>query len=182
MDEKQIQEMETKRREQVRSVYDQPGENLPSLIRGSKVMIADMVDRFHPNWAVACSWGKDSMVLIGLTREVYPDIPIKLFFTDTIRKPIQTYDHITTVMKSDLAPLEVLTYRPNMVPVDCATCKEWKAEAALNGPATFGLNALLVGIRNDEHPALAEVPPTEKIGGVTRQYPLLQWSEEDVWA
>ena len=166
----------------MRSVYDQPGETLPSLIRGAKVRISDLVDRFHPNWAVACSWGKDSMVLIGLTREVYPDITIKLFFTDTQRKPAETYDHIKTVMTSDLAPMKILTYSPSYTLEDCASCKEWKAEAALEGPKEHGLKALLVGIRSDEHPALADVPQTEKIGGVTRQYPLLEWSEEDVWA
>ena len=170
------------KQDQLRSVYDQTGESLQSLVRGSKVMIADLVDRFHPDWAIACSWGKDSMVLTGLTREVYPDIPIKLFFTDTARKPVETYDHVITVLNSDLAPLEVLTYSPQAPLLDCATCKDWKAEAALNGPATFGLKALLVGIRADEHPALADLPATEKIGEVTRQYPLLQWSEEDVWA
>ena len=104
-------------------------------------MIADMVDRFHPNWAIACSWGKDSMVLVGLTREVYPDIQIKLFFTDTGRKPPETYDHIQTVLSSDLAPLRLITQQPRVDLLECGTCKEGKAEAALNGPKKHGLKS-----------------------------------------
>ncbi len=48
--------------------------------------------RNYPRVAVACSFGKDSMVVVHLAREVKPDIPI--FSVMTQYKPRETFDYL----------------------------------------------------------------------------------------
>lgn len=143
-------------------------------------MISDLVERFHPNWVVAMSWGKDSVAVAGLVREVYPDLPIRFMFTDTGRKPDETYEHMKAV-QGFFSPVETDYYRPDRPIETCEDCKAWKAEAAKLAPVSYKVEAMLVGIRRDEHSALADLPVSEEYNGVLRYYPILEWSEDDVW-
>ncbi len=60
-------------------------------IEHAKQLIEDAV-RNYPRVAVACSFGKDSMVTVHLAREVDPDIPI--FSIMTRYKPRETLDYL----------------------------------------------------------------------------------------
>ena len=60
-------------------------------IEHAKKLIEDAV-RNYPRVAVACSFGKDSMVIVHLAREVAPDI--KIFSIMTRYKPSETFDYL----------------------------------------------------------------------------------------
>ncbi len=60
-------------------------------IEHAKKLIEDAV-RNYPRVAVACSFGKDSMVTVHLAREVDPDI--KIFSVMTRYKPRETLDYL----------------------------------------------------------------------------------------
>lgn len=57
----------------------------------AKKLIEDTI-RNYPKMAVACSFGKDSMVTVHLAQEVDPDIPV--FAIMTQYKPGETFDYL----------------------------------------------------------------------------------------
>ncbi len=65
-------------------------------IEHAKKLIEDAV-RNYPKIAVACSFGKDSMVTVHLAREVEPDI--KIFSIMTQYKPRETFDYLKLMNK-----------------------------------------------------------------------------------
>ena len=65
-------------------------------IEHAKELIEDTV-RDYPRIAVACSFGKDSMVVVHLAREVDPNI--KIFSIMTQYKPRETFDYLRLMNK-----------------------------------------------------------------------------------
>ena len=57
----------------------------------AKDLVRDAVSKY-PKIAVACSFGKDSMVTVHLAREAVPEIPV--FAVMTPYKPKETYDYL----------------------------------------------------------------------------------------
>ncbi|MEE8353906.1 MAG: phosphoadenosine phosphosulfate reductase family protein [Dehalococcoidales bacterium] len=74
-------------------------------IEHAKELIADAI-RAYPKLAVACSFGKDSMVVVDLARQVDPDIPV--FAVMTRFKPLETLDYLRTM--NQRMNLRVTTY------------------------------------------------------------------------
>lgn len=60
-------------------------------VEHAKSLIADTVNKYKST-AVACSFGKDSMVTIHLAREVDPHIPV--FSIMTLYKPKETFEYL----------------------------------------------------------------------------------------
>ena len=60
-------------------------------VRHAKELIAESIARY-PGIAVACSFGKDSMVTVHIAREVDPDI--KVFAVMTQYKPRETFEYL----------------------------------------------------------------------------------------
>lgn len=71
--------------------------SLEEKIQHSKELIQESLQTYGDKVAVACSWGKDSMVLLHLARTVNPDIPI--FSVLTIHKPKETFDFVVKVIQ-----------------------------------------------------------------------------------
>jgi phosphoadenosine phosphosulfate reductase len=74
-------------------------------IEHAKELIADAI-RVYPKLAVACSFGKDSMVVVDIARKVDPDIPV--FAVMTRFKPLETLQYLRDLNKS--MDLRVVTY------------------------------------------------------------------------
>lgn len=60
-------------------------------IRHAKELIAESIEKY-PRVAVACSFGKDSMVTVHIAREVDPDI--KVFSVMTRYEPRETFEYL----------------------------------------------------------------------------------------
>jgi phosphoadenylyl-sulfate reductase (thioredoxin) len=69
---------------------------LEEKIQHSKDLIKDALQTYGDRVAVACSWGKDSMVLLHLARDINPDVPI--FSVLTVHKPKETLDFVVKVV------------------------------------------------------------------------------------
>ncbi|MBI3040494.1 MAG: phosphoadenosine phosphosulfate reductase family protein, partial [Chloroflexi bacterium] len=65
-------------------------------IEHAKELIAEAI-RKYPRIAVACSFGKDSMVTVHIAREVDPDI--KIFSVMTQFKPRETFTYLKKMNK-----------------------------------------------------------------------------------
>jgi cysteate synthase len=108
---------------------------LEEKIQHSKDLIQDALTTYGTRIAVACSWGKDSMVLLHLARSINPDVPI--FSVMTIHKPTETFEflgkvveqyHITpkVFMVGEIVP-EVL--RNKNIDVTLLSLKDYKEQA-----------------------------------------------------
>jgi len=71
--------------------------SLEEKIQHSKDLIQEALTTYGNRIAVACSWGKDSMVLLHLARSINPDVPI--FSVMTIHKPLETFEFIGKVVE-----------------------------------------------------------------------------------
>lgn len=163
--------------------------------------------------AVLCSFGKDSMVMLGLIREQAPNIPVVYF-------PV--YDHPTKhefakqitrdwdLRLWDWEPCErdvigkgnhvelIESYRvfgmaevglpieaePDYIPdADCHCAIERLNQPCL-GP-NYGVDTLFVGHRGDDIDPTHGAVPLEALkynqGAFTAVYPLLRWTESDIW-
>ncbi|OGO19281.1 MAG: hypothetical protein A2144_08290 [Chloroflexi bacterium RBG_16_50_9] len=65
-------------------------------VRHAKELIAESIKKY-PKIAVACSFGKDSMVTLHLAREVDPEI--KVFAVMTQYKPQETFEYLSKMNK-----------------------------------------------------------------------------------
>jgi phosphoadenosine phosphosulfate reductase len=70
--------------------------NLEEKVKHSKELIASAIKKY-PKIAVACSFGKDSMVTVHIAREVDPKI--KIFSIMTIYKPKETFLYLKKMNK-----------------------------------------------------------------------------------
>lgn len=74
-------------------------------VKHAKELIEDAVKNY-PKIAVACSFGKDSMVVVHLAKEVAPDI--KVFSIMTQYKPVETFNYLKAI--NERMNLEVTVY------------------------------------------------------------------------
>ena len=104
-------------------------------IQHSKDLIQEALTTYGNRIAVACSWGKDSMVLLHLARSINPDVPI--FSVMTMHKPTETFEFIGRVveqyhitpkifMVGEIVP-EVL--RKNTIDVTLLSPEDYKKQA-----------------------------------------------------
>jgi len=155
--------------------------NLLEKIEQSKAIIAEAIENY-PKTAVACSFGKDSMVVLALAREVKPDIPV--FSVLTPMKPPETFefkDRLVkdwnlnlTVYMAEEAPIEGLWKTD---PDHC--CDIFKVQPTLR--ALEGLDAWITGLRRTEGRTRTDYEPFEPCNGTMKVNPILDWTEVDIW-
>jgi phosphoadenosine phosphosulfate reductase len=147
----------------------------------SKRIIADAIDRY-PRISVACSFGKDSMVVLHLAREVRPDIPV--FAVLTPMKPPDTFRFKDAVEREWQLPLTV--YMAETEPIDGLwkldpdeCCRIFKVEPTLQ--ALKHLDAWITGLRRTEGRTRTDYEPVEVCNGTMKINPILDWTETDIW-
>jgi phosphoadenosine phosphosulfate reductase len=142
---------------------------------------------------VAFSGGKDSTVLLHLALQHSKDLPV--LFTDTSVKFPETYRFIDDLKERwnfDLRTIRREWVEDTWLKDKVACCYRLKVEAFNDLVTELELEAVLVGIRRDEHPARSEARYFDRLGAVThisevawdhwRVHPLLDWTEDDIWA
>jgi len=65
-------------------------------VKHAKELLTEAIIKY-PNVAVACSFGKDSMVTVDIARKVSPDIPV--FSVMTRYKPRETFEYLVEMDK-----------------------------------------------------------------------------------
>jgi phosphoadenosine phosphosulfate reductase len=150
-----------------------------------------MVEHFHPDLALACSFQKEEAVLLDLLLAIRPDA--RVFALDTHVLFPETYDVWRAVEKRYGIAIEV--YQGPSLGRQAAAHGEalWASNPTLCcsirkveplGRALAGLQAWITGVRRDQSPTRADTP---KLGWDERHElwkasPLADWSDDDVWA
>lgn len=156
----------------------------------SKEVIQEARRKYAPNIGLAFTGGKDSTVLLHLTRSLFGQVPMKAMFIDI-------YDHFPETLAfvdrmSKEWGLQVIKARdPTLLPkYRAATDKKEKREisrmmkinAIKHTVEEQGWRALMVGIRWDEHPARSQETYFSPREDHVRVHPILHFTEKDVWS
>ncbi|MBD3189620.1 MAG: phosphoadenylyl-sulfate reductase [Candidatus Heimdallarchaeota archaeon] len=151
-------------------------------IEHSKEIIANALEKYANRISIACSFGKDSMVVVHLALQIQPDVPI--FTVMTPFKPKETFEYkdkmidyynlnITEFMSKE--PVDALL--PKINPDEC--CRILKVEPTKE--AVKNLDAWICGLRNTEGRTRQDYHEIEEKAGLVKINPILNWTELDVW-
>ncbi|MBA7490853.1 Phosphoadenosine phosphosulfate reductase [subsurface metagenome] len=140
--------------------------------------------RDHERVAVACSFGKDSIVTLHLARRVNSEIPV--FAVMTPFKPKETIQFMEQVRK--IWKLNLTVYQANVEltselkelhkkdPDKC--CSIFKVAPCRR--AVKNLDAWISGLRKDEGRTRTNYQEVE-FRGLAKINPILSWTEADLW-
>ena len=165
--------------------------SLDEKVEKAESVIQESFDRYGRN-KLAVSWtgGKDSMVLLHLARRVIPEpFDLSVFFIDTGLHFEELYQFVEEW--GDKWDLNLVRVHPERTiaeyqrETDEERKKElsrtMKIEAIDQGLKDNGWEALMVGIRWDEHEARVDEEFFSKRPSHMRVHPILQFSEDDIW-
>jgi phosphoadenosine phosphosulfate reductase len=147
----------------------------------SKAVINECLNRYE-KVAVACSFGKDSMVVLHLALQLKPDIPV--FTIMTPYKPQETFEYKDKIIKE--WNLNITEYRSDKdvpdglwktLPDEC--CRILKVEPTRE--AVKDLDAWITGLRATEGRTRTEYQEWELKGDLMKVNPILYWTEADTW-
>jgi phosphoadenosine phosphosulfate reductase len=154
-------------------------------------LLAAVLERFHPNVSLACSFQKEEAVLLDMLFELEPTA--RVFALDTHVLFPETYGVWREVERRYGVKVEVFE-GPSLGRQAAAhgdalwarkpdlCCAIRKVEPL--GRALAGLECWITGMRRDQSPTRADAP---KLGWDERHElwkanPLADWSDDDVWA
>jgi len=136
--------------------------------------------------AVACSFGKDSMVVLHLCLEVNPRFQV--FSIMTPFKFRETY--LYKAKMEALWRLNIKTYCENKIPDEFydlyltnpdACCNRYKVEQTKKAIKELNLDAWITGLRRTEGRTRTNYDFVEEKGGLIKVNPILDFTELDVW-
>ena len=153
-------------------------------------VLAYMVERFHPRLYVACSFQKETSVMMDIALQVAPDV--RFFTLDTgVLFPetyatwqrfeehhgvrVDSYQGISLARQAELDGDRLWARDPD-------ACCGIRKVAPLT-EALADVDAWITGVRREQSPtrAGAEKVHWDERHGVWKANPLADWSERDVW-
>ncbi len=156
--------------------------NLLDKISHAKNLLHEAIETYAPKIAVSCSFGKDSIVVVHLARQIMKDIPV--FSVLTPFKPPETFAYKDKIQK--LWKLNLTVYQsskkvdPNLHKTNpdlcCHILKVAPAQEAVKH-----LDAWISGLRNNEGRTRKDFTEVEKKGALVKINPILEWTELDIW-
>lgn len=155
--------------------------NINEKIEYSKKIIENAINKYD-KIAVACSFGKDSMVVVHLAQQIKQDIPI--FTVMTPFKPKETFEYkdmmkklwnmnMKTYMSKEKVPTELYKTDPDKC---CEILKVQPTKEAVKN-----LDAWICGLRATEGRTRTDYTEIEENNGLAKINPILNWTELDVW-
>ena len=155
---------------------------LPNKVSNAKRIISDAIKQYGDKLAVACSFGKDSMVVLHLALQVDPRI--RIFAVMTPFKPKETFDYKDQMIvkyrlniKEYMSSETVDPKLPKTNPDEC--CHILKVEPTKL--AVQNLDAWICGLRNTEGRTRKDYKIFEEKNGLSKINPILNWTELDIW-
>lgn len=132
--------------------------------------------------AVASSFGKDSMVVLHLVRQINPNIQV--FAIMTPFKPKETFEFMRKVKKQWNLNLTVFQSKRNVSPTLHKTnpdecCYILKVRPTME--AVKDLDAWICGLRSTEGRTRVNYQEVEMRGGLAKINPILPWTEDEIW-
>jgi len=155
---------------------------LVTKIEQAKKIIADALEKYGEKIAIACSFGKDSMVVVHLALQIKPDVQI--FTVMTPFKPKETFEykdkmikHYQLNIKEYMSKEKIDPNLPYTNPDEC--CRILKVEPTKE--AVKNLDAWICGLRNTEGRTRKNYQIIEEKNGLVKINPILNWTELDIW-
>jgi len=175
--------------QELKQISDQLEGNTPQEV------VAWAIDHFHPDIALACSFGAEDVALIDIVSRLTP--PIRVFTLDTGRLPEETYDVMERIRNRYSIAIE--TYFPDREAVERLEqehgyysfrqsvearrycCGIRKVEPL--GRALAGMRAWVTGLRREQAVTRGDTRAVEwdEANGLVKVNPLVEWSEQQVW-
>lgn len=148
----------------------------------AKKLIKDSIEKY-PKIATACSFGKDSMVLVHLAQQVQKDIAV--FTVMTPFKFKETFEYKDRMIKK--YQMNIKEYKreerkdkPEWWKTEPdACCDYYKVEPTKE--AVQDLDAWFAGLRRSEGNTRADLDYIVKKGNLIKINPILDFTERDIW-
>jgi len=153
-------------------------------IKRSKDLIADAISRYGDKVACFSSFGKDSIVMLYLAREVKPDIQVVSVMTPYKFKETRDYkDKLTALWELNIETYEMpelgLKLYETEGPEKC--CDYYKVQPTKAAIKDLGLKAWICGLRNTEGHTREFLEEIEMRDGLVKYNPILAWTEAEIW-
>jgi phosphoadenosine phosphosulfate reductase len=157
---------------------------------GAEELLGYMVERFHPRLYVACSFQKESTVVMDMILRIEPGarfftLDTGLLFPETYETwrrleqrygvKVDVYQGISLTRQRELHGDRLWERDPDAC---CAIRKVRPLAEALGG-----VDAWITGVRRQQSPERAGTPKLhwDERHGVWKGNPLADWTEKDVW-
>ena len=165
-------------------------QSLEDKVKKSQAVLKEALERFSGHIALAWTGGKDSTTTLHLLRELCGgQVPIPVLNIDTSVKFKEIYEFRDRVAADWGLNLVIERNEEALKEIEIAAdkgecCFRLKAEVIARSIVKYGWQALIVGMRWDEHPDRAqdeyfvqmETPPHYRV------QPILHFSELDIWS
>ena len=160
-------------------------------IAKAKKIISDYYNSYAGlNCAVACSFGKDSMVVLDIALQVDPNFQV--FSIMTPFKPKETLQYKARMeqawklnIKTYQQKLNPLHIRPEDIPYYAVDpdgcCNYYKVEPTREAIKDMQLEVWITGLRRTEGRTRTDYDYEEHKGGLIKLNPILDFTETDVW-
>ncbi|HEX8067580.1 MAG TPA: phosphoadenylyl-sulfate reductase [Thermoleophilaceae bacterium] len=154
----------------------------PDLERSSaEEVLSYAVERFHPRLYVACSFQKESSVIMDMILRIEPSA--RFFLLDTGVLFDETHDALRRA--EERYGIEVNVYdasSPDGRPWTADRCCSERKVAALRD-ALGGVDAWVTGLRREHSPERAGTAKVhwDERNGLWKANPLADWTDRDVW-
>jgi phosphoadenosine phosphosulfate reductase len=147
---------------------------------GARDVLAEAVERHHPNLVMACSFQKEESVLIDMLMSIEPTA--RVFTIDTGVLFPETYETWRKIEDRYGLRVEVMDATGSSGSWSAERCCGERKVAALDRALT-GAEAWITGIRREQSPTRANAPKVDWDGarGVWKFNPIADWTEKDVW-
>ena len=149
--------------------------NFIQKVQDAKDLIQEAVAAY-PKICIGCSFGKDSLVTLHLTRQILPDIPVISILADTEFQ--ETYDFAKRIEKEWHLNLKTHIFKQESEDI-ALCCGTPKIEMTKKALAPY--EAWISGVRRTEGITRANFQPVEEKNGLTKINPILDFTELDVW-
>jgi phosphoadenosine phosphosulfate reductase len=157
---------------------------------GAEELLGYMVERFHPRLYVACSFQKESTVVMDMILRIEPGarfftLDTGLLFPETYETwrrleqrygvKVDVYQGISLARQREVHGDRLWERDPDAC---CAIRKVRPLAEALGG-----VDAWITGVRREQSPERARTPKLhwDERHGVWKGNPLADWTEKDVW-
>lgn len=164
--------------------------SLEDKVKRSQAVLKEALERFSGHIALAWTGGKDSTTALHLLKDLCGgEVPIPVLNIDTSVKFKEIYEFRDRVAQDWGLNLIIERNEEAIKEIDIAAdkaecCFRLKAEVIARAMTKYGWQALITGMRWDEHPDRAkdeyflpvETPPHYRV------QPILHFSELDIWS
>jgi len=146
-------------------------------VEQAKTIISDYIKKY-PKICLACSWGKDSMVLLHIARQVKKDISVIGVMTPF--KPTETKKYRDKMVRKwniRFTQFSAKTIDRPSDPEEC--CNHFKVKPLKKALKAY--DAWISGVRKTEGITRTKFKYVEKKDGLVKINPILDFTEKDIW-